>query len=107
MSNATAAAAAPTSPSQSFNEPVAELTDGGMKIAIWRNEPSEEGGRVRYDHRFSFRYFNKQAQEWRDAKYTSGDENLRAANLYQQAYNKELELRAADRAAAKAAPANG
>lgn len=86
------------------NKPIAEISDGGMKIAIWKNEPKEEGDRVRYDHKFSHRYFNKQASEWRDAGYTSGDENLRAANLYLLAYNKERELRAADREAAKGGP---
>lgn len=83
------------------NRPVAELRDGPLSIAIWRNEPKGEGERVRYDHKFSHRYFNQQAQEWRDAHYSSGEANLRIANLYVRAYNKEVELRSQDREAAR------
>ena len=85
------------------NKPVAELRDGSLSISIWKNEPKEEGGRPRYDHKFSYRYFNKQANEWKDAAYSSGEINLRIANLYVQAYNKEVELRAHDRESAREA----
>lgn len=38
-----------TNTSNDANRPIVEFRDGAMKVAIWRNEPKEEGGRVRYD----------------------------------------------------------
>lgn len=90
----------PTQQANDSNRPVAEVRDGAMKIAIWRSEPQEEGGRVRYDSKLTSSFKTADGQ-WKETTYLSGSENLRAANLHLQAYNKELELRAQDREAAR------
>ena len=81
------------------NRPVAELRDGGMRIALWRVEPKQAGDRARFDCKFTHQYFDEEAQQWKPVKYTRGTgENLRVAQLFQWAAHKELKLRAAEKA---------
>lgn len=79
------------------NQPVAELRDGTLKIAIFRNEPEKEGDRVRFSGRLTRSYVDSSGQ-WKETNYLSNAEYLRAANLLTQAYNRELELKAAAKA---------
>ena len=78
------------------NRPVAELVDGAMKLPIFRNEPKQDGDKVRFSGKLSRSYRDSQGQ-WHNTEYLSGSEYLRAANLLIQAYNKELELKQAER----------
>ncbi|WP_425395036.1 hypothetical protein [Aeoliella sp.] len=81
------------------NRPVAELRDGLMRIAIFRNEPKEEGDRVRFSGKLT-RSYQDAAGNWHDTEYLSSVDYLKAANLMQEAYNTERELRQAERSTA-------
>ena len=80
----------------SNNKPVQEVRDGGLRIAIFRNEPKQEGDRPRYSGKLTRSYRDAQG-EWHDTEYLSGTEFLRAARLMEKAYDAELSQRAADR----------
>ena len=81
--------------SNSNNKPVHEVRDGALRIAIFRNEPKEEGQRPRYSGKLTRSYRDAQG-EWHDTDYLSGTEFLRAARLMMQAYEAELAKKAAD-----------
>lgn len=81
--------------SNSNNKPVHEVRDGALRIAIFRNEPKEEGQRPRYSGKLTRSYRDAQG-EWHDTDYLSGTEFLRAARLMMQAYEAELAQKAAD-----------
>lgn len=80
----------------SSNKPVQEVRDGGLRIAIFRNEPKQEGDRPRYSGKLTRTYRDAQG-EWHDTEYLSGTEFLRAARLMEKAYDAELTRRAADK----------
>ncbi|WP_425400403.1 hypothetical protein [Aeoliella sp.] len=70
-----------------------------MRIAIFRNEPKEEGDRVRFSGKLT-RSYQDAAGKWHDTEYLSGVDYLKAANLMQEAYNTERELRQAEQSTA-------
>lgn len=78
------------------NQPVSEVRDGNLQIAIFRNEPKQEGDRPRYSGKLT-RSYRDASGEWHDTDYLSGSEFLRAARLMEKAYDAELCQRAADR----------
>lgn len=80
----------------SSNKPVQEVRDGGLRIAIFRNEPKQEGDRPRYSGKLTRSYRDAQG-EWHDTEYLSGTEFLRAARLMEKAYDAELSQKAADK----------
>jgi hypothetical protein len=83
--------------SNNGNQPVQEVRDGGLRIAIFRNEPKQEGDRPRYSGKLTRSYRDAQG-EWHDTEYLSGTEFLRAARLMEKAYDAELAQKAADKA---------
>lgn len=83
--------------------PVAEIRDGLLKIAIFRNEPKKEGDSVRFSGKLT-RAYQDAAGGWHDTEYLSGSDYLRAANLMTQAYNTERGLRDAERHAGAPTP---
>ncbi|MEM1186720.1 MAG: hypothetical protein AAGI53_17180 [Planctomycetota bacterium] len=80
----------------SNNKPFQEVRDGTLKIAIFRNDPKQEGERPRYSGKLTRSYRDAQG-EWHDTDYLSGTEFLRAARLMEKAYDAELTQRAADK----------
>ena len=78
------------------NKPVAEVRDGAIKIALFRNEPKEEGDRVRFSGKLT-RSYRDASGDWHDTEYLSGTEFLRAARLLERAYDEELQLRVAEK----------
>ena len=78
------------------NKPVQEVRDGGLRIAIFRNDPKQEGDQPRYSGRLTRSYRDAQG-EWHDTEYLSRTEFLRAARLMEKAYDAELLQRAADK----------
>ncbi|QDT68784.1 hypothetical protein MalM25_17090 [Planctomycetes bacterium MalM25] len=80
------------------NKPVQEVRDGGLRVAIFRNEPKQEGDRPRYSGKLTRSYRDAQG-EWHDTEYLSGTEFLRAARLMEKAYDVELAQRSADKEA--------
>jgi len=87
------------------NKPVSEVRDGNLKIAIFRNEPKQEGERPRYSGKLTRSYRDAQG-EWHDTDYVSGSEFLRAARLMEKAYDAQLDQRATEKSAGDAsAPA--
>lgn len=78
------------------NKPVSELRDGNLRIAIFRNEPKEDGERARFSGKLT-RSYRDAAGEWHSTEYLSGSEYLRAARLMERAYDEELGHRAAER----------
>lgn len=78
----------------SSNKPVSELRDGSLKIAIFRNEPKEEGERVRFSGKLT-RSYRDASGGWHDTEYLSGTEYLRAARLLEKAYDEESSQRTA------------
>ena len=85
------------------NQPVAELRDGTIKVAIFRNLPKQEGDPVRFSGRLTRSYRDANG-DWQETNSLSGSEYLRTANLLIQAYNRDLELKAAEKAAANEDP---
>lgn len=84
---------------QSSNQPIAEVRDGNLKIAIFRNEPKQEGDRPRYSGKLT-RSYRDASGDWHDTEYLSGTEFLRAARLMEKAYDSELTQKASDKNAA-------
>ena len=82
--------------SKSNNKPVQEVRDGSLKIAIFRNQPKQEGEKPRYSGKLTRSYRDAQG-DWHDTDYLSGTEFLRAARLLEKAYDAELAQRAADK----------
>ncbi len=82
--------------SNSSNKPVQELRDGSLRIAIFRNEPKQEGDRPRFSGKLTRSYRDAQG-EWRETDYLSGTEFLRAARLMEKAYDVELSQKATDK----------
>lgn len=85
-----------TTSSQPNNKPVAEIRDGLIKIAIFKN-PVKEGDGFRYSGKLT-RSYRDAEDKWQETQYLSNSQYLRAANLLVQAYNRELELKAEDKA---------
>lgn len=83
----------------SNNQPVSEVRDGNLKIAIFRNDPKQEGDRPRYSGKLT-RSYRDASGDWHDTEYLSGSEFLRAARLMEKAYDEEVSQRAADKNAA-------
>lgn len=81
--------------SNSNNKPVHEVRDGSLRIAIFRNDPKEQGQRPRYSGILTRSYRDGQG-EWHDTEHLSGCEYLRAARLMMHANYAELAQRAAD-----------
>jgi hypothetical protein len=77
------------------NRPIATLRDGSLKASVWGN-PGESG--VRYNVDLVRSYTDEQGA-WRDTRSLSGGELLRAARLLERAYERVLDLRAADKPA--------
>jgi hypothetical protein len=77
------------------NQPVAEIRDGLMKIAIFRNEGKQEGDRPRFTGKLT-RAYRDAAGDWHETDYMSSTEFLRGANLLIEAYNTERKLRQAE-----------
>ena len=82
--------------SKSNNKPVQEVRDGSLKIAIFRNQPKQEGEKPRYSGKLTRSYRDAQG-DWHDTDYLSGTEFLRAARLLEKAYDAELAQRATDK----------
>ena len=82
--------------SNSSNKPVQEVRDGGLRIAIFRNEPKQEGDRPRFSGKLTRSYRDAQG-EWRETEYLSGTEFLRAARLMEKAYEAELSQKATNK----------
>lgn len=78
------------------NQPVATLRDGSLKASIWGNR--KENG-VRYSVELVRSYTDDEGK-WHDTHSLSNGELLRAARLWERAYDRVLELRAADKEAA-------
>lgn len=78
------------------NQPVSEVRDGALKIAIFRNEPKQEGDRPRYSGKLT-RSYRDASGAWHDTEYLSGTEFLRAARLMEKAYDAEMSQRSADK----------
>lgn len=83
----------------SNNQPVSEVRDGSLKIAIFRNEPKQEGERPRYSGKLT-RSYRDASGDWHDTEYLSGTEFLRAARLMEKAYDSELSQKASDKTSA-------
>jgi len=79
--------------SNSSNKPVQEVRDGSLRIAIFRNEPKQQGDRPRFSGKLTRSYRDAQG-EWRETEYLSGTEFLRAARLMEKAYEAELSQKA-------------
>ncbi len=75
------------------NKPVSELRDGSLKIAIFRNESKEDANKVRYSGKLT-RSYKDASGNWHDTDYLSGTEFLRAARLFEKAYDEGVGLRA-------------
>lgn len=80
----------------STNKPVSEVRDGTLKIALFRNEPKEQGERVRFSGKLTRSYRDANG-DWHDTDYLSGTEFLRAARLMKKAYDEELVHKAASK----------
>ena len=76
------------------NKPVAEVRDGNLKIAIFRNEGKEEGDRPWYSGKLT-RSYRDASGDWHNTDYLSGSDYLRAARLMEKAYDEELAHRTA------------
>lgn len=83
----------------STNTPASEVRDGLLRITIFRNESAEPDAPPRYSGKASRSYQNQDG-DWRETTSYSGTEHLRMARLHLKAYDAEMELRAADKAAA-------
>lgn len=82
----------------STNKPIQTLRDGSLKASIWGNR-NENGVRYSVD---LVRSYTDEAGSWHDSRSFSNGELLRGARLLQLAYDRVLELRAADKAADEA-----
>lgn len=81
------------------NSPVARIKDGTLSLSIFENVASD--GKTRFSSPGLTRsYYDEEAQAWKETSSLSGSEYLRAALMLQKAYQKELELKAAAKAAA-------
>ena len=74
------------------NKPAFTLRDGAIKATAWAND-SEKG--IFYSVDVS-RGYKDQSGEWKETTSFSGNDILRAGNLYNAAYNRILELKAND-----------
>lgn len=74
------------------NKPVSEVRDGTMKIAIFKNEPKEEGDRPWFSGKLTRSYKDANG-DWHDTEYLTGSDYLRAARLMEKAYDAELAQR--------------
>ena len=79
------------------NAPVTEVRDGLLRIAIFKNDPKEEGGRPSFPGKASRSYQDSEDQ-WKETNSYTGTEHLRMARLHLQAYDAEMALRAAAKA---------
>jgi hypothetical protein len=80
---------------QNGNKPVAEVRDGALRIALFKNEAQDEGGRTRYSGKLT-RSYRDAAGDWHDTDYLSATEFLRAARLMEKAYDAEIAQRKAE-----------
>ena len=79
------------------NGPVDTLRDRSIKASIWRNE-TEKDGRKRVFFTTSYsRTYEDDDGNLRDSHSFSGAQNLQVARLAQKAYDRELELIAAEK----------
>lgn len=78
------------------NGPIDSLRDGSLKASIWGNR-NENG--VRYSVDLTRSYTDEQGV-WHDSRSLSNGELLRGARLLERAYDRVLDLRAADKATA-------
>lgn len=78
----------------STNGPIETLRDGSLKASIWGNR-NENG--VRYSVDLTRSYTDEQGI-WHDSRSLSNGELLRGARLLERAYDRVLDLRAADKA---------
>lgn len=74
------------------NKPVSEVRDGTMKIAIFKNEPKEEGERPWFSGKLTRSYKDANG-DWHDTDYLTGADYLKAARLMEKAYDAELAQR--------------
>lgn len=82
---------------QSTNGPIQTLRDGSLKASIWGNR-NENG--VRYSVDLT-RSYTDEAGVWHDSRSLSNGELLRGARLLERAYDRVLDLRAAEKTAAE------
>lgn len=73
-------------------KPVSEVRDGTMKIAIFKNEPKEDGDRPWFSGKLTRSYKDANG-DWHDTDYLTGSDYLRAARLMEKAYDAELTQR--------------
>ena len=76
------------------NGPTDTLRDGNLKASIWGNR-NESGAWYSVD---LTRSYTDEAGGWHDSRSLSNGEILRGARLLERAYDRVLELRAADKA---------
>lgn len=81
--------------------PVAEVRDGELKVAIYREEPEQAGSPTRYKGRLTRGLLDSGGQ-WHDTHNLSGTDYLRAARLLERAYDEERAQQAADRETVRA-----
>ena len=80
------------------NKPVHELSDGPLKLAIWKND-GEHG--PLYSYTFRRRYKVKGTDEWRDTTSYNDDDLLPMAELIREAYDWRKAQRRSDSKARK------
>ena len=76
-------------------KPIATIRDKALEISIWKNQ-TEKGTRYAAD---GVTRSYKVGEDWKKTRSLSNGELLAAARLFELAYTKILELRAADKAA--------
>ena len=79
-------------------KPAATLRDGSLQASIWKNT-SENG--TFYSTTIT-RSYQTEDGDYKNTNSYSGTELLKLSRLAAKAYDRELELKAADREAAKA-----
>jgi hypothetical protein len=75
------------------NKPAHEVTDGPLKVAIWKND-GEHG--PRYSYTLRRRYKVKGTDEWKDTDSYNEDDALPIAELFREAYDWVKAQRRAD-----------
>lgn len=71
-------------------EPAAKFRDGVLTVTIWKNET--EDNKAFYSANLTKSYKDS-SDEWQETNSLNYDDLLKASNLFQQAYNKIIELK--------------
>jgi len=83
------------------NRPADTVYLSGLKAVIWGN-PRKDGNGTRYSTEYIRSYRDEATGEWKDSRSFSELENYKLSRLIAKAQDRVDELKAADRAAAKA-----